>query len=128
MKQALVVSTALLGLCASAFAITPASIQFVGSLQQDGATPVTFDIQIPSGQTAKLELGDGHVLAFATSGSPGNPDKTTVLLTDASGKQLHSQTIPDAGLASTSFSYLICNGQTRFMSPAPDDTPSCYKQ
>lgn len=128
MKQAPVVSIALLGLCASAFAVTPASVQFVGSLQQDGATPVTFDIQIPSGQTAKLELGDGHVLAFATLGSSGNPDKTTILLTDASGKQLHSQTIPDAGLASTSFSYSICNGQTRFMSPAPEDMPSCARQ
>jgi len=125
MKRALFVSPILLGLCASVFAATPASVQFVGSLQQDGATPVTFDIQIPSGQTARLELGDGHVLAFATPGSTGNPDRATVLLSDASGKQLHSQAIPDAGLASTSFSYLICNGETTFMSPAPTDAPSC---
>lgn len=128
MKHVRLASIVLLGLCASAFATTPASVQFVGSLQQDGATRVTFDIQIPSGQTARLELGDGHVLAFATPGSTGNTDKATILLSDASGKQLHSQTIPDAGLASTSFSYLICNGQTTFMSPAPKDAPSCSRQ
>lgn len=125
MKCKFVVSTTLLGLCSAAFAATPNSVQFVGTLQQDNATPVMFDIQIPSGQTATLKLGDGHALAFATAGSPGNPDRTTVLLTDASGKQLHSQTIPGAGLASTSFNYLICNGETRFMSPAPEEPPSC---
>lgn len=128
MKYAFVVSTALLGLCTSALAVVPASVQFMGSLQQDGATPVTFDIQIPSGQTAKLELGDGHVLAFATAGSPGHLDKTTVILSDASGKQLHSQTMPDAGLSSTSFAYLICNGEIIFVSPTPAESPSCSQQ
>ncbi|MEO6102944.1 MAG: hypothetical protein ABIP44_04810 [Pseudoxanthomonas sp.] len=128
MKQALVLSVALLGLCASALAAAPDRVQFVGSLQLDDATPITFDIQIPSGQTAKLELGDGHVLSFATAGSSGNPDKATVVLKDTTGKQLHSETIPDESLASTSFSYLICNGQTRFVSPASKDAPSCSMQ
>lgn len=127
MKYLLMLSVALLGLCLSAFAAAPASVQFVGSLQQDNATPVAFDIQIPSGQTATLKLGDGHALDFSTAGSAGSPDRTTVRLTDAAGKQLHLQTIPDTGLASTSFSYLICNGETRFISPAPKDMPSCSK-
>ncbi len=125
MKRPLAVSLTLLGLCASALAATPASVQFIGTLQQDGTTPVTFNIQVPSGQTAKLELGDGHVLAFATWGSPETPDSTTITLTDASGKRLHSQTIPDAGLESTSFTYLICEGQPRFISPTPEHLASC---
>jgi hypothetical protein len=127
-KHMLAVSTCLLGLCTSALAAVPARVQFVGSLQQDENTPVTFDIQIPSGQTAKLELADGHVLAFSTAGSTGHPGSTTVILSDASGKQLHSQTIPDASLASMSFAYLICNGETRFMSPSPAASPSCSRQ
>lgn len=94
MKHTHVIAFALLGFCTAAFGAKPASVQFVGSLQQDNAAPVTFDIQIPSGQTATLKLGDGHALAFATAGSLGNPDRTTVVLTDASGKLLHSQTIP----------------------------------
>lgn len=128
MKYLPVASLILFGLCVSAFAATPASVQFVGSLQQDDATPLTFDIQIPSGQTAALKLGDGYAIEFSTVGSAGNADRTTVRLTDASGKQLHMQTLPDTGLASTSFSYLICDGETRFISPAPEAPPSCSRQ
>ena len=114
------------GLCvlsASAFA-APESVRFAGTVQEDERTPARFDLHIPSGQSATLKLA-GYDLAFATAGSPGNAARTTVVLTRATGEKLHGQVIEDVDHASTSFLYLICDGQTRFISPAPEQPESC---
>jgi hypothetical protein len=117
---------ALLVLSMPTLAAAPASVRFIGSVQEQDSTPVRFDIHIPAGQKARLQLASFNV-AFATAGSAGNADQTTVLLERSSGEKLHGQSIPGTGLASTSFLYLICNGQARFISPAPEQPESCAR-
>lgn len=121
LRSALMAS--LCALSASA-AAGPESVRFAGTVQEDGRTPARFDLHIPSGQSATLKLS-GYDLAFATAGSPGNAARTTVVLTRATGERLHGQEIEGVDLASTSFLYLICDGQTRFISPAPEHAETC---
>ena len=119
-------SALMAGLCVlSASAVAePESVRFVGTVQEDRNVPARFDLHVPSGQTATLKISS-YDLAFATAGSSGNAARTTVTLKRASGERLHGQLIEGTGLAETTFLYLICDGRTRFISPAPERGESC---
>lgn len=109
----------------AASATSPERVQFTGTLQRDGSPAVVLDLQLPSRQAATLRLSDGSTLELATPGSPVSPDGARIRLLTPAGEIMHTATIPDSGLASTSFAYLICAGRVTYMSPAPAVVPVC---
>ena len=109
----------------AASASTPERVQFMGSVQQDGITPVTFDLQLPSKQAVTIQLSDGSTLELATPGNSASPDGARIRLLSPTGQVLHTATVPDPGMASTSFAYRVCKGQVTYMSPAPAAVPAC---
>ena len=109
----------------AASAATPQQVQFIGSVQKDAAAPVSFDLRLPSGQSAVLALADGSKVELSTPGSAETPDSARIRLLSAAGTTLHTATKPDPGLASTSFAYRVCDGQVTYMSPAPESLPAC---
>ena len=106
-------------------AATPELVQFSGSVQQDSATPVVFDLHVPSRQSVTLQLTDGSKLELSAPGSPESKEKARIRLLSPSGDVFHTATIPDPGLASTSFAYLVCDGQATYINPAPPSGASC---
>lgn len=108
-----------------ASAATPEQVQFVGSIQQDDRTPVTFDLHLPSTQGATLKLSDGSALELTAPGGRTSPTEARIRLLSPEGVILHVAVVPDPGLASTSFAYRICQGQVTYMSPAPAVIPGC---
>jgi hypothetical protein len=123
--RTVVAAAVLLSPSIAAFAAMPEQVQFVGSIQQDDLTPVTFDLHLPSKQSATLKLADGSTLELTTPGGQASPDGARIRLLSAAGQIMHSATVPDRSLASTSFAYRICNGQVTYMSPAPAVVPAC---
>jgi hypothetical protein len=123
--RTVVAATVLLSSSLAAFAAMPEQVQFVGSIQQDDLTPVTFDLHLPSKQSATLKLADGSTLELTTPGGQASPDGARIRLLSAAGQIMHAATVPDRSLASTSFAYRICNGQVTYMSPAPAVVPAC---
>ena len=109
----------------SAIAATPQQVQFTGAVQKDADVPVSFDIHLPSGQSAVLAFADGSKLELSTPRSSDTPDSARIRLVSAAGEVLHTATKPDPGLASTSFAYRVCNGQVTYTSPAPESVPAC---
>ncbi|WP_231104294.1 hypothetical protein, partial [Xanthomonas graminis] len=69
-----------------AFAAMPEQVQFVGSIQQDDLTPVTFDLHLPSKQSATLKLADGSTLELTTPGGHASPDGARIRLLSAAGQ------------------------------------------
>ena len=118
-------ATVLLSSSFAAFAGMPEQVQFVGSIQHGDRTPVTFDVHLPSKQSAILKLADGSTLELITPGGQARPDGARIRLLSPAGQILHAATVPDPSLASTSFAYRICNGQVTYMSPAPAVVPGC---
>ena len=112
----------------AASAATPQQVQFAGSVQQDAAVPVVFDLHLPSGESAALLLSDGSRLELATPGSAEGQDGARIRLVSSTGEVLHTATNPDTGLASMSFAYRVCNGQATYMSPAPQSVPACSEE
>lgn len=104
---------------------SPERVQFTGILQLDDSTPVALDLQLPSKQAAKLRLSDGSTLELATPGNSASPDGALIRLISPSGETMHTATIPDAGLTSTSFAYRVCGGEVTYISPAPTIVPAC---
>lgn len=123
--KAVAAATMLLGSSLAAFAAMPEQVQFVGSVQHDDLTPVIFDLHLPSSQDATLKLADGSTLELATPGSKASPGEARIRLLSPDGELMHTATVPDPGLASTSFAYRICDGQVTYMSPAPTVVPDC---
>ena len=115
----------LTGVSLAASAAAPERVQFTGTVQQDGAAPVSLDLQLPSRQVATLRLSDGSSLELATPGSAASPDTARVRLVSPSGEVMHTATIPDAGIISTSSAYLVCKGEVTYISPAPAVSPAC---
>ncbi|VXC05967.1 conserved exported hypothetical protein [Luteimonas sp. 9C] len=103
----------------------PERVQFTGTLQLDDSLPIALDVQLPSKQAAKLHLSDGSTLELATPGNSASPDGALIRLIAPSGKVMHTATIPDSGVTSTSFAYQICAGEVTYMSPAPAVVPAC---
>ena len=103
----------------------PERVLFTGTLQLDESAPIALDLQLPSKQAAKLHLSDGSILELATPGNSASPDGALIRLISPSGKVMHTATIPDSGLTSTSFAYQICAGEVTYMSPAPAVVPAC---
>jgi len=120
--------TVLLSSSLASFAATPEQVQFIGSIQHDDLTPVTFDLHLPSKQSASLKLADGSTVELVTPGGPANPDGARIRLLSPAGEVMHTATMPDPSLASTSFAYKICNGQVIYMSPAPAVVPDCGRE
>jgi len=123
--KAVAAATVLMGSSLTAFAAMPEQVQFVGYIQHDDLTPVTFDLHLPSRQSATLELADGSTLELVTPGGQASPDGARIRLLSPAGEIMHAATVPDPSLASTSFAYRICNGQATYMSPAPAVVPKC---
>jgi hypothetical protein len=109
----------------AASAGAPERVQFTGTLQLDESAPIALDLQLPSKQAAKLHLSNGSILELATPGNSASPDGALIRLISPSGKVMHTATIPDFGLTSTSFAYQICAGEVTYMSPAPAVVPAC---
>lgn len=118
-------ATVLLSSSLAASAAMPEQVQFVGSLQQDDLTPVTFDLRLPSKQSATLGLADGSMLELVTPGGAANPDGASIRLLSPAGEVMHTATVPDPSLASTSFAYRICKGQVTYINPAPAVVADC---
>ena len=104
---------------------TTDTVRFSGSVQRDNGATTSFDIAVPAGKTSKLILPDGSALEFSAAANHDSPSQSVVRLLDPSGKQLHSETAPGNAPASKSVSYSICNGQVRFVSPAPAEPIAC---
>ncbi|MCR6625894.1 hypothetical protein [Pseudoxanthomonas japonensis] len=102
----------------------PERVQFIATLQLDDAAPVALDLQLPSKQSAKLRLSDGSTLELATPGNSASPEGALIKLITPSGEVMHTATIPDSGLTSTSFAYQVCAGEVTYMSPAPAIEPA----
>ena len=107
-----------------AHAGTAESVQFIGLVARDNATPLRFDVQVPAKQHATIELNDGSKLTLAAPGDSGNANAAARLVS-ASGQTLHNATFTDPTLASTSVASLICGSQVTYFSPAPSDIPDC---
>lgn len=115
-------------LCSASFAASagvPERVQFVGTVQQDAAPPVSIVLDLPSSQAAALELADGSKLELTTAGSAATPDGARIRLLAPDGVVLHTATIPDKGMASTSFAYKVCAGKVTYISPAPVAVSAC---
>lgn len=118
------VTLLLSGISVCTFAGTAQSVQFSGSVRNDNAVPVRFDIQVPARQHATLLLSDGSKLEFFTPGSPGHAKAAQVRLISAVGTTLHTATYPGS-VASRSLDYLVCEGKVTYISPARSVVPSC---
>ena len=123
--KAVAIATLLCSVSLAASAATPERVQFVGSVQHDDTTPVTFDLHLPSKQAAVLQLADGSALELVTPGASASPDGARIRLLSPQGQVLHTATVSDPGMASKSFAYRVCEGQVTFMSPAPAVVPAC---
>lgn len=123
--KAVAASTVLFSSSLAAFAAMPERVQFVGSIQHDNLTPITFDLHLPSKQSATLKLADGSTLELVTPGGQASPDGARIRLLSPAGEIMHTATVPDPSLASTSFAYKICNGQVTYLSPAPAVVQDC---
>jgi len=106
-------------------AAAPDHVQFVGTVQQEGHTPVVLDLQLPSTQAATLRLSDGVKLELVAPGNAASPEGARIRLVSPDGTIMHTATVPDRSLASTSFIYLVCAGEVTYISPAPAVVPSC---
>ena len=126
--KAIAALTVLLSSSLAALAAAPEQVQFVGSIQHDNLTPVTFDLHLPSTQSATLRLADGSTLELVTPGGKASPDGARIRLLSPAGEVMHTATVPDPNLASTSFAYKICNGQATYMSPVPAAAPRCGRE
>lgn len=98
------------------------SVQFQGVVQRDDTVPARFDLHVPAESRLAVELDDGSRLELA---APNGEESATARLVSASGEVLHSAAFTDAGLASTSLAYLVCDGMVTYISPAPAADPSC---
>lgn len=123
--KAIAASAVFLSSSLAAFAAMPEQVQFVGSIQHDDQMPITFDLHLPSKQSATLKLADGSTLELVTPGGQTSPDGARIRLLSPTGEILHTATVPDTSLASTSFAYRVCNGHVTYMSPAPAVVPDC---
>jgi uncharacterized protein (TIGR01244 family) len=102
---------------------TPSQIQFSGFVRKNTSAPVTFNLGIPSRQTAVLQLADGSKLELATADSTNTSDGTRIRFVSATGKVLHTATAPNS--ANISFAYLVCKGRVTYISPVPNPAPAC---
>ena len=123
--KAVSIAMLLYGVSLAASASAPEHVQFIGSVQKDDKTPLTFDLRLPSKQAAVVQLTGGSTLELATPGAAESPDGARIRLLSPTGQVLHTATVPDPGMASKSFAYRICGGQVTFMSPAPAVVPAC---
>ena len=117
--------TSLISVSFAASAAVPERVQFTGTVQTDESTPVALDLQLPSRQAATIRLSDGSSLELATPGSTASPDGALIRLVSPPGDVMHTATIPDSGVISASFAYLVCKGEVTYMSPAPVVVPAC---
>ena len=126
--KAIVPTAVLSALSSLAMVATPQQVQFSGMVHQDAATPFVFDLHVPSGKSAVLLLSDGSRLELATPGSLESQDDARIRLVSSAGEVLHTSVNPDAGLASISFAYRVCNGQAAYMNPAPASVSACSEE
>lgn len=99
--------------------------RFVGFVSHPQFESVTFNISVPAGEAASLNLPQGITLQFATRGSLPSTGQSQLSLRSASGETLHTATIPDAGQTTKSAAYVFCNAGLVYLSPAPESVPKC---
>ena len=116
---------------ASAAEEAPA-IPFTALVRQDGAEPVTVEVDVPAGSVETVALDNGMLLEFT---APADPlDYAMVRLLGKRGADdypLHitRQPLEDNSKlennATPRNGYLICDGKVAFFSPVGESLPRC---
>lgn len=109
----------------NAAAMTAERVQFPGFVLPDVAPPVAFDLHVPARERVGLILPGGTTLSIAAPGGAEEQLQAQARLVSASGEIVHTATISDTAVASTSFAYRVCGNEAVFMSPAPATAQPC---
>lgn len=106
-------------------AATAERVQFTGFVVRDASPPVHFDLHVPARQHVGLMLSDGSTLTISAPGGVPGETNAQARLVSATGEVLHTATIADTAVASTSLAYRVCDNEAVYMSPAPADAEAC---
>lgn len=106
-------------------AAVPEQVRFTGVVVSDDAVAVNFDLVVPRGKRAALELDNGTRLELNTRGVAPDGEGARMRLLAPDGGVMHQAGNPDPAVAELRFGYRVCEGRTTYMNPLPETVPSC---